>query len=178
MSFEESTGSIQFLTFHLANEVFALQITKVREVLEFTSVTKVPRVPEYMRGIINLRGSVVPVIDLRLKFGMSKTEKSVNTCVIIVEVEIAGEVILLGALADSVKEVMDMEVSQIEAPPKIGSKLNTDFLKGMGKDHEEFVMILDINKVFSADEIAFVKDVSDSAPAPATSSELEQSQPA
>lgn len=173
MSFDDQTGSLQFLTFMLADEVFALEITKVREVLEFTSVTKVPRVPEFMRGVINLRGSVVPVMDLRLKFGMTKTEKTVNTCVIIVEVEIGDEQIQLGAMADSVKEVMDLEVANIEPPPKIGTRLNTDFMKGMGKLNEEFVMILDINKVFSADEISMVKDVNDSSIAAAEAVEVE-----
>lgn len=166
MNFEEQTGILQFLTFRLSDEVFALEITKVREVLEFSAITKVPRVPEFMRGVINLRGSVVPVLDLRLKFGMTRTEKTVNTCVIIVEVEIENEQILLGALADSVKEVMDMDMAQIEPPPKIGTRLNTEFLKGMGKDSDNFVMILDINKVFSVNEIALVKGVNESMPVP------------
>src|SRR5512136_496350 len=104
-----SIESMQFLTFKLGEEIFALDITKVREVLDFTSVTKVPRTPEFMRGVINLRGSVVPVVDLRLKFGMSRTENTVNTCIIIVEVTVDGEMIVLGALADSVQEVLDLE---------------------------------------------------------------------
>jgi len=99
----------QFLTFKLGEEVFALDITKVREVLDFTTVTKVPRTPEFMRGVINLRGSVVPVVDLRLKFGMSRTENTVNTCVIIAEVAVDGERMVLGALPDSVQEVLDLE---------------------------------------------------------------------
>ena len=175
MSFDELSGNVQFFTFLLADEVFALEISKVREVLEFSEVTKIPRVPDFMRGVINLRGSVVPVMDLRLKFGMSETVKTVNTCIIIVEVEIKGELIILGALADSVKEVMDIDVSKIEPPPKIGTSLNTEFLKGMGKDDGEFVMILDINKVFSFDEIELVKDVNESNPISAETEEREQS---
>ena len=148
----------QYLTFKLDDDVFALDITKVREVLDFTTVTKVPRTPEFMRGVINLRGSVVPVIDLRLKFGMTKTEKTVNTCVIIVEVTVDNETTVLGALADSVQEVMDLEPDHIEPAPKIGTRLNTEFIKGMGKRDSNFIIILDVDKIFSAGELALVKE--------------------
>jgi purine-binding chemotaxis protein CheW len=147
----------QYLTFELDNEVFALDIGKVREVLDFTTLTRVPRTPEFMRGVINLRGSVVPVVDLRLKFGMSKTEKTVNTCVIIVEVTLDGETTILGALADSVQEVLDLGSDHIEPAPKIGTRLNTEFIKGMGKRDNKFIIILDIDKVFSTSEIAMVQ---------------------
>jgi purine-binding chemotaxis protein CheW len=147
----------QYLTFKLADEIFALDISKVREVLDFTTITKVPRTPEFMRGVINLRGSVVPVVDLRLKFGMPKTEQTVNTCIIITEVAVDGEPTVLGALADSVQEVMDLGADQIEPAPKIGTKLRTEFIKGMGKQNERFVIMLDIDKVFSTDEIALVQ---------------------
>lgn len=147
----------QYLTFKLQDEVFGLAIGKVREVLDFTTITKVPRTPEYMRGVINLRGSVVPVVDLHLKFGLAQTEKTVNTCIIIVEINLEGEIIVLGALADSVQEVVDLEPEQIEPAPKIGTKLNTAFIKGMGKREEEFIILLDIDKVFSNDEISQVQ---------------------
>ena len=133
--------SIQFLTFRLDEEIFALDITKVREVLDFTTVTKVPRTPEFMRGVINLRGSVVPVIDMRRKFGMSATEQTVNTCIIVVEVQLEGDIVILGALADSVQEVVELEPEQIEAAPHIGTKLNTEFIKGMGKHDGAFIII-------------------------------------
>jgi purine-binding chemotaxis protein CheW len=165
MSTAEMTETTQYLTYKLGEEVFALDISKVREVLDFTTVTKVPRTPEFMRGVINLRGSVVPVVDLRLKFGMSATEKTVNTCVIIVEVTVDGETTVLGALADSVQEVIDLAQGQIEPAPKIGSKLNTDFIKGMGKQDERFIIILDIDKVFSVDELSLVKETQAEAPA-------------
>ncbi len=122
-----------FLTFTLADEVFAVDVARVREILEITSITKVPQTPDFMRGVINLRGSVVPVIDMRLKFGMDETERTVNTCIIVVEVEMDSETIVLGSLADSVQEVIEMESDQIEAAPHIGTHLNTDFIKGMGK---------------------------------------------
>ncbi len=157
MSVATIEGTTQYLTYKLGDETFALDISKVREVLDFTTVTKVPRTPEFMRGVINLRGSVVPVVDLRLKFGMTKTEKSVNTCVIIVEVNVDGETTILGALADSVQEVLDLDAGHIEPAPKIGSTVYHDFIRGMGKHNEQFIIILDVDKVFSADELALVQ---------------------
>ena len=158
MSVAEILETTQYLTFKLEDEVFALDIAKVREVLEYTTVTKVPRTPDFMCGVINLRGGVVPVVNMRLKFGMPDAEKTVNTCIIIVEVKLDGETTVLGALADSVQEVMDLEPDQIEPAPKIGTRLNTDFIKGMGKHDNKFIMILNIDKVFSADELALVQD--------------------
>jgi len=133
MAEPEMAETGQYLTFKLGDEVFALDIAKVREVLEFDKITKVPQTPEMMRGVINLRGSVVPVIDMRLKFGMGRTQKTVNTCIIIVEIHLDNEATMIGALADSVQEVMDLDADQIEPPPKIGTKLNTELIKGMGK---------------------------------------------
>jgi len=156
MAVTSITETTQFLTFKLGDEIFALDITKVREVLDFTTVTKVPRTPEFMRGVINLRGSVVPVVDLRLKFGMTKTESSVNTCIIITEVTVDNDTTILGALADSVQEVLDLEPGSIAAAPKIGTKLKTEFIKGMGRRDDRFIIILDIDKVFSSDELAMV----------------------
>jgi len=155
----EELVATQYLTFVLEEEVFAVDVARVREILEMPSITKVPQVPDFMRGVINLRGCVVPVIDLHLKFGMQVAEQTVNTCIIVVEVDMDGENIVLGALADSVQEVIEMEPSQIEAAPHIGTHLNTEFLKGMGKHNERFVMILDIDKVFSGAELAAVQGV-------------------
>jgi purine-binding chemotaxis protein CheW len=157
MSESTITETTQYLTYKLGDEVFALDISKVREVLDYTPITKVPRTPGFLRGVINLRGSVVPVVDLRLKLGMTKTEKTVNTCIIITEVTVDGETTVLGALADSVQEVIDLEPGHIEPAPKIGTKLKTDFINGMGKQNDRFIIILDIDRVFSAEEIALVK---------------------
>jgi len=143
----------QYLTFKVGEEVFALEVTNVREILEFIPVTKVPQTPDFMTGVINLRGSVVPVMDMRLKFGMSETEKTVNTCIIVVEVDMDGDTALLGALVDSVQEVFELEPEQIEQPPRLGLGMKTDFIKGMGKRENRFVIILDIDKVFSMDEL-------------------------
>lgn len=157
MAETEGVESNQYLTFKLDDEVFGLEIGKVREVLDFTSVTRVPQTPEFMRGVINLRGSVVPVMDLRLKFGMAQTEDTVNTCIIITEIELDGETTVLGALADSVREVLELGPEQIEPAPKMGTKLNAEFIKGMGKQEEQFIILLNIDKVFSIEEIAEVK---------------------
>jgi len=163
MSATEINETVQYLTFKLADEVFALDVAKVREILEITTITKIPQTPDFMRGVINLRGSVVPVIDMRLKFGMSATEQTVNTCIIVVEVTLEGETSVLGALADSVQEVIEMEPEQIEPAPHIGTRLNTEFIKGMGKHEGSFIMILDVDKVFSEGEIAAVLQSSDTA---------------
>ncbi len=154
MSVAGITETVQYLTFKLADEIFAFDVAKVREILELTTITKVPQTPDFMRGVINLRGSVVPVIDLKMNFAMTRTEQTINTCIIVVEVSLHGEAIVLGVLADSVQEVVEMEPSVIEPPPKLGTKLNTAFIKGMGKVGESFVMILDIDKVFSAEELS------------------------
>jgi purine-binding chemotaxis protein CheW len=157
MSVTSITDTRQYLTFQLEDEVFALDVSHVREILEFTSVTKVPRTPDYMRGVINLRGSVVPVLDMRLKFGLTLTEKTVNTCVIVVEVDFDGERTIIGALVDSVQEVFELEPGQIEPAPKIGMRLDTDFIKGMGKKDDSFIIILDIDQVFSSEELAVAR---------------------
>jgi len=154
----EETNANQYLTFTLDQEVFGLEIGKVREVMDYTTLTKVPQTPDFMRGVINLRGSVVPVVDMRLKFGLPMTQRTVNTCVIIVEVELKGEKTLLGALADSVREVMDLGAGDIEPAPKIGTRLNTEFIKGMGKADEKFIILLDFDKVFSLEELSVLKD--------------------
>ncbi|HYQ47801.1 MAG TPA: chemotaxis protein CheW [Thermodesulfovibrionales bacterium] len=164
MSVTAITETTQYLTFRLAEEIFSIDISKVREVLDFTSITKVPQTPEFMRGVINLRGSVVPVVDMRLKFGMSKTERTVNTCIIIVEISVDGDTTVLGALADSVQEVIELEPQQIEPAPRIGTRLRTEFIRGMGRRDEQLVIILDIDKVFSVDELSLVQDAGSVVP--------------
>ncbi|UFS68784.1 chemotaxis protein CheW [Geomonas sp. RF6] len=163
MATETTTETTQFLTFKLEEELFALDIGKVREVLDFTTITKVPQTPDYMRGVINLRGSVVPVVDMRLKFGLAGAEKTVNTCIIIVEVALDGETVVMGAMADAVQEVLDLPPDHIEPAPRIGTKLDTDFIRGMGKHGEEFIIILDIDKVFSSDDLARLTEPEDRA---------------
>jgi purine-binding chemotaxis protein CheW len=153
MSASAISAATQYLTFKLQEEVYAVDVANIREILDFTTVTKVPQTPDFMRGIINLRGSVVPVIDMNLKFGMPKTEKTVNTCIIVMEISLDGETVVIGSLADAVQEVLELEPDQIEPAPKIGTRLNTEFIRGMGKHNEQFIMILEIDKIFSFDEI-------------------------
>ena len=157
MSVTEITETRQYLTFKLGGEVFATDVAKVREVLDFTTITKIPRTPDFMSGVINLRGNVVPVVDLRLCFEMSKTEKTVNTCIVVVEMLVEGAPTVIGALADSVEEVIDLEPEQIQPAPKIGTQIRTDFIKGMGKRDAQFIMILDIDRVFSEEELSAVR---------------------
>ncbi len=158
MTVQEQVKATTYLTFILGTESFGVDVRNVREVLDFTTITRVPRMPEFMRGVINLRGSVVPVIDMRLKFGMEKAEDTVDTCVIVMEISLDGETTVVGALSDAVKEVFDLEAGQIEPPPRIGTSLNTEFIRGMGKHDEEFIIILDIDRVFSAEELALVAE--------------------
>jgi purine-binding chemotaxis protein CheW len=148
------TETRQYLTFSLGEESFAFDVAHVREILEFTTVTKVPRTPGFMRGVINLRGSVVPVMDMGLKFNLSRTEKTVNTCIIVVEVSFGGETTVMGALVDSVQEVIELEPDRIEPAPKIGMQVNNGFIKGMGRRDDRFIIILDIDRVFSSAELA------------------------
>jgi purine-binding chemotaxis protein CheW len=157
----ENTADIdQYLTFTLDEEVFALNIGKVREVLDYLTITKVPRMPEFVRGVINLRGNVVPVIDLRYKLGMGTVEQSVDTCIVIVEIMLDGEMTHMGALADSVKEVIALEPGQISPPPKLGVKIDNEFIRGMGKQDDKFLMILDIDRVLTASELDVVQKTS------------------
>lgn len=155
---DEKSGEInQYLTFTLGEEDFALDIGKVREVLDYTTITKVPRMPKFLRGVINLRGNVVPVIDLRYKLGMGAIEQAVDTCIVIVEIMIDDDLTHIGALADSVKEVIDLDPGQISPPPKLGIRINNEFIRGMGNQDEKFLMILDIDKILTADEIDIVQ---------------------
>ena len=163
MESQAASSTSQYLTFKLDQELFAVDIGKVREVLEFTSMTKVPRTPDFMRGVINLRGNVVPVVDMRLKLGLTMTQKTVDTCVVISEVAVDGERTVLGALVDSVQEVIDLDASNVAPPPHMGSRIDASVIRGMGKREDQFIMILDLDRVFTADELRSSNAV---APAP------------
>ena len=155
---EQSTK--QYLTFMLGDEQYAVNVKNVREILELANITQIPCTYEFMRGVINLRGSVVPVIDMRLKFDMAATEKTIDTCIIVIETKIEDDLIVIGALADSVLEVIDLDQNQIEPPPGIGTKIDINFILGVGKYEDEFIIILDMAKVFSEKDISeLLKDV-------------------
>jgi purine-binding chemotaxis protein CheW len=164
MSVPSITDTRQYLTFQLGEEVFALDVSYVREILEFTTVTRMPGTLGYMRGVINLRGSVVPVLDMKLKFGLPAIEETVSTCIIVTEVSCDGGATVIGALVDSVQEVFELEHDQIEPAPKIGTRIETGFVKGMGKKDDQFVIILDIDRVFSAGELAGIRGVETEEP--------------
>ena len=157
MSSAEISKTLQFLTFKLREEVFAVDISRVREVLNLLTITKVPRMPAFMCGVMNVRGSVVPVVDLQQKFRMSKSEQGVDTCIIVMEISLDNETKTLGAMVDAVEEVWDLEVEQIEPPPRIGTHLNNEFIKGMGKRDNQFIIILDIDRIFSSADLISVK---------------------
>jgi purine-binding chemotaxis protein CheW len=150
----ENANANQYLTFTLDNEQYAIGVAKVREVLEHTKITKLPRTATFMKGIINLRGAGVPVIDLRLKFGLPETPITKDTSIIVMEVESQDGPVIVGALADSVHEVVDIDEKSIEPAPRFGTRLSAEFIKGVGKREDLFVILLDIDRIFNAEEIS------------------------
>jgi purine-binding chemotaxis protein CheW len=153
----------QYLTFRLNQEVFAVEVFRVREVLEVANITKVPNAPSYMQGMINVRGSVVPVMDTRHKFGMGEVEATLDTRIIILEVkDLDGEIIVMGALADSVHEVTELNADDVESAPRLGTSWNTDFIAGIAKRNGQFIVILDIDYVFTSTELMALSDVHNS----------------
>lgn len=155
-----STSSAkQYLTFTLGGETFALETERVREVIELVPITRIPQTPPHVRGVINLRGHAVPVVDLRVQFALADVRDTVNTCIIIVETAIEDETMAIGAIVDSVREVFEMDSESISPPPRMGTSIKTEFLKGMGKQEENFIMILDIDRVFSAEELTAIQEI-------------------
>lgn len=144
----------QYLTFQLGGEMFAVGILNIKEIIEYGSVTEIPMVPLFIRGVINLRGAVVPVIDLASRFGGKRSEVSRRTCIVIIELAEGEERQDIGVVVDSVSEVLEIPASEIEPPPPFGARIRADFIKGMGKVNGRFVIILDVAKVLSVDEIA------------------------
>lgn len=153
-----SVNSRQYVTFSLGRELFGVEVTRTREILSLTPVTRVPQTPDYLLGVINLRGQVVPVVDMRLKLGLPAGAETEDTCIIVVEVLVDGEPLVVGALADAVREVLEIRSDQIEPPPRLGSRLKTEFISGMGKVDEQFLILLNLDRVFSSDELTFVQD--------------------
>jgi purine-binding chemotaxis protein CheW len=152
-----------YLTFRLGDESFAANVSKVLEILEIPKITKVPRSPDFMRGVINLRGSVLPIIDTRKKFGLPDMEDTINTCIIVMSVCMAGMDITIGAISDAVQEVMEIGASQMYPAPSIGSKYKSEFIDGMVKRDDQFIMLLNIDKVFSSHESTILQEIIHSA---------------
>jgi purine-binding chemotaxis protein CheW len=167
----QSVDQGQYLTFRIAGEEYAIGILRVKEILQYEAVTRVPRTPPWIRGVINLRGSVVPVVDLAVKFGLPESAVSGTTCIVIVEVALDGEQAVMGVMADSVSQVVDLAAADIEPPPAFGTRVRVDFLPGMGKVGKGFVLILDIDKVLSSEEVLAATTLETPAPETATQTE-------
>lgn len=148
----------QYLTFHLDVELFAVDIATVREIINETNITKIPQMPDYLRGVISIRGNAVPVVDLRLKFGMPRTEFGTDTCVIITEVLIAGSRSVVGILADSVQEVLEIKSEDIKPTPTLGMAIDTRFIKGMSRQDDKFIIILDTDTIFLSSDAEVLSD--------------------
>ena len=146
----------QYLTFSLGGEVFALGILNVKEIIEFGNVTEIPMMPAFIRGVINLRGAVVPVIDLSARFGGSSSTVSRRTCIVIVELGVGEDRQDLGVIVDAVNEVLEIPRADIEPPPSFGARIRADFIQGMGKVDGRFVIILNVERVLSTEEITLL----------------------
>lgn len=142
-----------FLSFRLGDEEYAAHVSKVLNILEMTKITKVPKAPDYMKGVINLRGMVLPVIDTRIKFGMQETKYTDKTCIVVMDLEIEDELVHVGALVDEVVAVLEIQEKQIKPPPSIGNTYRSDFISGIASVDDNFIMIMDLIKVFSNGEI-------------------------
>jgi purine-binding chemotaxis protein CheW len=148
-----------YLTFRLAEEYFAVNVFNVLHILEMTKITKVPHCPDYMMGIINLQGTVVPVIDTKKKFGVGEAVITQNTCILVLNLELEGEAIIIGALVDSVHEVEEITEDQIKPAPSVGSRYKSEFIEGLHAMDDKFIMIVNMNKVLSMDELLVVQDI-------------------
>ena len=160
----ELTGAVQqYLTFILGREVFAINILNIKEIIEYGNLTEVPKMPAFIRGVINLRGAVVPVIDMAARFDKPSSEITRKTCIVIIEVAHEDTTQVVGVMVDTVNEVLDIEQSEIEPPPSFGAHIRADFIEGMGKINDRFVIILNVNKVLSVDEIAVLAGAGETA---------------
>lgn len=159
----------QYLTFVVAGEEYAIPILRVREIIEYSRVTRVPSMPPYIRGVINLRGSVVPVIDLAVKFGLAESGVTRTSCIVVVEVTSGGEQLVMGVIADAVRQVVDLTRDDVQEPPAFGVHGRVDFLLGMGVVDEKFVLLLDIDRVLSTADILAAVDAREEADAAAES---------
>jgi len=150
--------SVLFLTFRIDKELLAVEVSQVREVLDVCTITRVPRTAEYMRGVINLRGSVIPVIDLRLKFGLPRTESTIDARIVVMEIMLEGALTVVGVLTDSVHDVIEIETDGIDSSPQMGTRWRTEYVGGIGKYRDQFILLLDIDRVFSAQDVAMLSE--------------------
>lgn len=153
-----NTQTAQYITFKLGDELFAINVAQVREVLELSQITRVPTAPDYMRGVVNVRGKAIPVVDLRLKFGLPPVPDTANSRIVVMDLELDGEATVVGGLADSVHEVIELEAGQISPPPRIAMRWRTELIHGMGRRGDDFIIILNIDRVFLTEELALVAE--------------------
>ncbi|HWR76872.1 MAG TPA: chemotaxis protein CheW [Thiobacillus sp.] len=146
----------QYLTFMLGSEVFAIGILHIKEIIEYGQLTTVPMMPAFIRGVINLRGAVVPVVDLASRFGGKPSQVTRRSCIVILEMDVEDEIQVMGVVVDAVNEVLEIAATDIEPPPSFGTRIRTDFIQGMGKVQERFVIILNVNNVLSSEELALI----------------------
>lgn len=159
----ETAVSAQYLGFFLAGDEYAIGILRVKEIIEYETVTRVPATPPWVRGVMNLRGSVVPVIDLAVKFGLPPSVVTRRTCIVVVETDLDGERVVMGVMADSVSQVLDVAPGDVEPPPAFGTAVRVDYLLGLGRLKDRFVLLLDIDRVLSAAELLRVTAVEPAA---------------
>jgi len=151
-----TSGGRQYLTFMLHGETYAIGILAIKEIIEYGQLTNVPMMPEFIRGVINLRGAVVPVVDLQARFGRPPAGVSRRTCIVIIEIEAEGEAQDVGIMVDAVNEVLEIPDAEVEEPPSFGTRIRTDFIRGMGKVSGKFVIILELARVLALEELAAV----------------------
>jgi purine-binding chemotaxis protein CheW len=153
MSTSKITETARYLTFRLGDELFAINVFKAREVLDLSHITRVPTAPGYLRGVVNVRGNAIPVVDLRTKFGLPQTADTLQTRIIVMDLQMDGQSVVVGGLADAVHEVLELEPHEINEPPSLGMRWRTDLILGMGRRNDRFTIILDIERVFSTEEL-------------------------
>ena len=163
MAAQAAIDHTQYLTFMLSGEVFAIGILAIKEIIEYGGLTVVPMMPECIRGVINLRGAVVPVMDLSSRFGRPATGVTKRTCIVIVEIETAGEQQVVGVMVDAVNAVLEIAAADIEPAPAFGAKIRTDFIAGMGKVNGKFVILLNVDNVLSTEEVGALAELGASA---------------
>lgn len=163
-----TTKRVQLLTFTLGQELYALNVGQTREVVDYFHVTPIPKTPAWIRGVFNLRGNVVPVLDLKQKLEMGRTEKSRDACVLILEIILGGEQTLVGMLADSVREVLEISASEIEATPNFGTRVSTEYIRGVGRRNDELFLVLDVERIFADDEIEALRESTEQSTLDAT----------
>jgi len=159
----EAVEQKQYLTFLLANEEYAIGILKVKEIIEYDTVTTVPKTPKWVRGVINLRGAVVPVVDLAIKFGLELTPVAKTTCIVIVETQFESQNTTIGILVDAVSQVMELASEDLQPVPEFGTRVKVDYLLGMAQLGKKFALLLDVDKVLSTDELLHLNGVASSA---------------